>query len=226
MEDDQEIDKWVRKNKKRIAREFIRKINITASPNPTGVITAGLPGAGKTEFIRGLKSQLNIQTLHIDMDHIATLIEGYKPQIADKFRKGASGIMSSIFDSVLKNRIDYILDGTFGGAPALENVTRSLNRDYKIKIYYIYQAPEIAWAFTQAREKEEHRSIEKSGFIDTYFKVYANLGRLHEFKDRLTFGVVMKNPDNKIGIVYDDVEDILQLIPSQMTRIELEKLLV
>lgn len=225
MDDNVRIATWVRKNKKRIAGELIKDIPYPPNQSPTAIITAGLPGAGKTEFIRRLKSQLNIDSLHIDMDEIAKQIEGYRPQIADKFRAGASSIMNTILDSVLNKGIDYILDGTFGGSPALNNITRSLDHGYKIKIYYIYQEPLIAWRFTQAREKEEHRSIKKSGFINTYFKIYSNLSQLSQFKHRVAFGVVIKNPDNQTGNVYDNVEDILQLIPSKMTRIELENLL-
>src|SRR5262245_42335918 len=85
---------WVRKNKKKIAREFIRRINFEPSDNPTGIFTAGLPGAGKTEFTVELLKDIIDKPLRIDMDEIATLIEGYKPEIADKFRGGASMILA------------------------------------------------------------------------------------------------------------------------------------
>ena len=40
MPDD--IDQWVRNNKKRIAREFVRRTELSRSENPVGIITAGL----------------------------------------------------------------------------------------------------------------------------------------------------------------------------------------
>jgi len=52
---------WARKNKKNIAREFIRKIEYKAHEQPAGVFTAGLPGAGKTEFTQELLKNLILE---------------------------------------------------------------------------------------------------------------------------------------------------------------------
>lgn len=35
---------WANKNRKRIAREFIRKTGFISKEDPTGIFTAGLPG--------------------------------------------------------------------------------------------------------------------------------------------------------------------------------------
>ncbi len=47
-------DAWVKANKKQIAREFIRRTELSRSDHPVAIITAGLPGAGKTEFTQEL----------------------------------------------------------------------------------------------------------------------------------------------------------------------------
>lgn len=219
------LDMWVRANKKRIAREFIRKTEFSRSDKPVAIITAGLPGAGKTEFTQELLKQIDTNPLRIDMDEIATLIEGYHPEIADKFRIGASAIMNRIYDEVIKVKIDFVLDGTFAGTPAISNVQRALDHGYTIKIYYIHQEPLVAWQFTQARELIEHRSIDRGKFIDTYLRVYENLAKLMQFDEKISVSIIIKQKNNEVGSLHENVPNILQAIPSKLTRIELEKLL-
>ena len=48
---------------------------------------------------------------------------------------------------------------------------------YNIKIIYIIQDPRVAWQFTLAREKVEHRAIDKNvrvDDIDNLMKIYYN----------------------------------------------------
>ena len=220
-----DIDRWVRDNKKRIAREFIRRSDLKASELPVGIITAGLPGAGKTEFTQELLKHTAGSPLRIDMDEVATMIEGYRPEIADKFRIGASAIMNRIYDEVVKSKIDFVLDGTFAGKQSVGNIERAIAHGYTIKLYYIYQQPAVAWNFTQAREKIEHRSIDRAGFIDTYFRFHENLKELEKHLQHITVSIIIKNENNEVGIVSENIPNILQSIPEQMTRIELEKAL-
>jgi signal recognition particle GTPase len=100
--------KWANENKKRIAREFIRKTGFQSKEKPAGVFTAGLPGAGKTEFTIELLKYLIDKPLRIYMDEIATLIDNYRPEIADKFRVGASAILARIYDEILRHKIDFV----------------------------------------------------------------------------------------------------------------------
>jgi len=81
-----DIEAWARQYKKKIAREFIRSTDFRASEHPAGIFTAGLPGAGKTEFTVNLLNDISNRPVRIDMDEIAALMEGYNPKIADKFR--------------------------------------------------------------------------------------------------------------------------------------------
>ena len=220
-----DTEQWIRDNKKQIAREFIRRSVHSRSKNPVGIITAGLPGAGKTEFTQELLKQTSGNPLRIDMDEIATLIEGYRPEIADKFRTGASAIMSRIYDEVTKAQIDFVLDGTFAGTQAVRNVERAVDHGYTIKLYYIYQQPTIAWRFTQAREKIEHRSIDRERFIETYFRIHENLRELEKNLGDITVSVILKDENNKVGLVREDVPNILQSIPAPLTRMDLEEAL-
>lgn len=49
------------------------------------------------------------------------------------------------------------------------NIRRSLKRGRFVLVLYVYQNPERAWEFVQAREKVEGRNIPMHGFVDQYF---------------------------------------------------------
>src|SRR4051812_35413581 len=83
---------WTNKYKKRVAREFVREADFQPSDEPSGIFLAGLPGAGKTEFSQELIKNIESPPLRLDMDEIATLMEGYRPEIADTFRGVASAV--------------------------------------------------------------------------------------------------------------------------------------
>ena len=118
---------WANKNKKQVAREFIRRLDHAATEEPSGIFMAGLPGVGKTEFTVELIKSFDPEPLRIDMDEIAQMIEGYKPEIADKFRGAASIIMSRIYDEIVKNRIDFVFDGTFSSKDITFSLAHTLS---------------------------------------------------------------------------------------------------
>ena len=217
---------WANKHKKRIAREFVRKTDFSISNNPVGIFTAGLPGAGKTEFTVELLKGITNKPLRIDMDKIARLIEGYKPEIADKFRGGASAILARIYDEVIKHKIDFVFDGTFSQARALQNLERALNHGYQVKIYYIHQNPVIAWQFTKDRELTEHRAIDRAGFIDTYLKLHENLINLCDSDKDVTISLIIKDKDNKVGRRIEAISDLFTELPNFLTAEELESMIL
>ena len=213
---------WANKNKKRIAREFIRKTQFQSKEVPTGIFTAGLPGAGKTEFTVELLKQIADTPLRIDMDEIAKLIDNYRSEVADKFRGGASAILAKIYDETIKNKIDFVFDGTFSQARALENLERALHHGYKVKVYYIHQLPEVAWQFTKDRELIEHRAIDRVGFIDTYLKLEQNLRKLCFLHKDVTISLIGKDGHNKEGRRVEDIKDLFSELPSFLTEEQLK----
>lgn len=217
---------WANKNKKQIAREFIRQTDFSSSDNPVGIFTAGLPGAGKTEFTQELAKEIRDNILRIDMDEIAKLIEGYKPEIADKFRGAASSILARIYDEVLRHQIDFLFDGTFSHTNALRNLDRALKYDYLVKIYYIHQEPEIAWQFTKDRELVEHRAISREGFIDTYVNLKENLELLCKNYKDVTISLIVKDEHNREGRRMEGVQDLFGELPVFLTREQLEDVIL
>ncbi len=201
--------KWAKVNKKRIAREFIRRVEPTADKSAYGIFTAGLPGAGKTEFTVELIKGIKPQPLRVDMDEVARLIEGYSPKSADQFRGGASIILSRIYDEIIKHKMNFVFDGTFSSEGAISNIKRALAHGYKVKVYYIHQLPEVAWQFTKDRELVEHRSIELEGFKETYFKLEKNLQELCKNHKEVTISLVIKDDKNRVGRIIENVNDKL-----------------
>lgn len=217
---------WARKNKKPIAREFVRKIEYVAHEKPVGIFTAGLPGAGKTEFTQELLKNLVDPPLRIDLDEIAQLIEGYSPMKANLFRSAASIILARIYDEITKAGFDFVFDGTFAHDNALKNLERAISHRYTAKIYYIHQVPEVAWRFTKDRELVEKRSIERSGFIETYHSLYRNLSELQDKHKNVTISVIIKTDSNKVGEIVENVDNIYDIIPHPLDHEQLEHAIV
>lgn len=188
--------------KKAFVEDFIKKSGAKPNSNPSAFFMAGLPGAGKTEFSKNLIKLVNgAKAVRIDMDEIATQIKGYRPEIADEYRGQASKLMNGIYDKVLKEKLEFIMDGTFGSKSSISNIKRATKHNYIVKIIYIIQDPKVAWHFTLAREKVEHRSINIDGFAKTYFNIIDNIlmvKPLMEKYDRITVDIVIKNEENEI----------------------------
>ena len=167
---------------------------------------AGLPGAGKTELSRALIEVSGVSPVRIDMDELASLAEGYKPERADEFRLVGTNLLFRLYSTVLKNRLDFIMDGTFSSKNAELNIERALKRGYNLKIVYAYQDPKLAWEFTKAREKVEHRAIRFDGFIETYYKTFDNIKCLSKkYQNSVLLDIVVKDAQNKVKVWHEEV---------------------
>lgn len=219
---------WAKRHKKAFVRKLIKDADVLKSEKPTAIFTAGLPGAGKTEFTKSLIANLGIKVIRLDMDEIASQIDTYTPQKADKFRAAASMLLSCTFDKVLRGNYDFIMDGTFGGNAALLNIERALKHGYDVKIFYIYQEPLIAWQYTRAREKIEHRAIDKDGFVKSYYRTIENLEKVGErFGEQIAIDLVIKNRQNGVRDVKSDVDisDIDRYVEIEYNKDKLKHLL-
>lgn len=91
------------------------------------------------------------------------------------------------------------MDGTLSHQKSLQNIERVLKHNYKTKILYLIQDPKIAWDFTQAREKVEHRLIDQNGFIESYCNLQQILKEILSIKnDSLSVDCIVKNSNNHI----------------------------
>ncbi|MBI2444363.1 MAG: zeta toxin family protein [Candidatus Magasanikbacteria bacterium] len=165
---------FARRNKKRIAQELTNPAIYMPDGIPISVFMAGSPGAGKTEFskvlIGILEKSRDHRIIRIDGDEIRGLIPGYTGDNSHLFQSAVSLIVEKIHDCVLEQRQTFVLDGTFAKYDkAADNIRRSLGKGRKVFIFYLYQKPEIAWKFTEAREEAEGRHIPKEAFIEQFF---------------------------------------------------------
>ena len=194
-------------NKREFVERIVAETGVEPDAEPAGIFMAGLPGAGKTELSRNIIIDSGVDFLRIDMDQIAEMLPGYKPENADEFRKPATQILSELFGYALKHNLNFVMDGTFGSKQAMLNIERSLNHGFGVKIIYAYQDPKLAWEFTLAREKVEHRAIKFDGFVEAYYKTIYNIKEVgREFGGKITIDIAFKNPDNKVGKWLRDVD--------------------
>ena len=204
------LKSWVKERKNEFANTIIAESGAAPDGKLSAVFMAGLPGSGKTELTKNLILASQLKVVRLDMDEIASMIEGYRPEEADKYRESASEILNRTFDVTLKRQLDFIMDGTFSSKYAVKNVERAFSHGYKIKIIYVVQDPKIAWDFTLAREKVEHRAIDVDGFIDSYFGTLKNIKSLmakNKNYDKITLDMIFKDAENRVGDRLKNVGD-------------------
>lgn len=204
-------------NKHDFITQLINEYGATPDDYPAALFMAGLPGSGKTEISRNLIIDSGVHLLRIDMDGIAEMLPNYQPEKTDEFRKPATKLLNECFTYALHHNLSFIMDGTFGSPMADKNIERSLNRNFSVKVIYAFQDPRIAWEFTLAREKIEHRAIKFDGFIESYYKTINNIKNIGDkYSDKITIDIALKTPDNKIGgwlrnVKADQIDNLLNI---------------
>lgn len=180
------FEKLSAEGKKRYIVELIIKES-KASPVPEGlppvaIIMAGIPGAGKTEFLEQITEDLEAETqrgefVRIDLDQIVTIYPGYTPKTYAKFRSQGNNVLARCIDVLRRQRYNMMIDGTFSGTSgsSVNNVEKLLKAGYRVVMVYMYDRPEIAWKYTKLREKETDRGIDKAGFIESCNNISTNI---------------------------------------------------
>lgn len=231
----QKAEEFANANKKRLAREFTDIQKYIPDRVPFSVFMAGSPGAGKTEYSRNLIDILEKNKRHkvirIDGDELRSLIPGYIGSNSYLFHGAVSIIVEKIHDKVLQQNQTFILDGTFSKyEKAVLNINRSLSKGRPVIIFYVYQEPEVAWKFTQAREISEGRNIPKHVFVEQFLNSRETVNRIRkEFDDNVVIFLVKKNFETHAieGIIEIKLsgKQIDDYLPKLYTKNELENLL-
>lgn len=204
---------WVREHKKELIDQYASLEKSPTRKRPIAVFMAGSPGAGKTEFSETLEEVLSNDApsiARIDPDEIRMNLPSYEGGKAYVLQKAVSRAIHEIFNSLLKRKQGFILDGTLSNyEKAVQNIQRTLRRGYYVNIFYVYQEPESAWAFTQAREKLEGRRIELETFIQQYFAAKDVVNRVKkEFGKKVRVMLIVKNARKNIKDYKIDVDNI------------------
>lgn len=190
---------FAKQNRMRIALELTDPAKYPPTEQPITVFMAGSPGAGKTEFSKNfiaiLQEDTDRKVIRIDPDDIRSYMPGYTGSNSNLFQDAISLIVEKMHDLALSRRQTFIFDGTFSRyEKAADNINRSLNKKRSVIIFYIYQRPELAWKFTQARESVEGRNIPKEAFIQQFLGAQQTVNRIStEFRGRVAIFVVQKD---------------------------------
>lgn len=222
---------YAKKNRTRIARQLTDKTIFPADETPVSVFMAGSPGAGKTEFsvslINQLESDKKTRILRLDPDDLRDKFEDYNGSNSYLFQKAVSLLVERTIDHAYKNHQSFLLDGTLASYSVAEkNISRAITRDRTILILFVYQRPELAWEFVQAREKVEGRRIQPEHFIMQYFGSQNVIKQLKaKFDNKIRVDVILKDTDGSTKNHYTDVDTIDNHIDNQLTKEQIEKMI-
>ena len=218
----QEFDAFSKEKKKQyIAELLIRTSGATPvlSPKPpVAFVMAGLPGAGKTEFLDTLSELLlgkNFEPfVRIDLDQIVTIFPQYTPQSYDRFRSQGNYALARCVDVARKGNYNMMIDGTFSGVSgaSVANLEKLLEAGYIVAMYYMHDDALTAWSYTKAREAETRRGITKDGFLRACQNIQVNLKlAVQKFRNREAFrlyAVVQKELRDKNYQILSDPQRI------------------
>lgn len=201
--------------------------SLSSDETPATIFMAGSPGAGKTEFSKGLVSEFKDQPVRIDADDIRAFIPDYTEKNSDLIQGAASVGVEKLFDYILAKRKNAIIDGTFvKKIKSMNNIERALRKGRKVEIYYLFQDPRLAWKFTQAREAIEGRYVPRDVFIDAFLLARQNVNEAKQtFREKINLNVVMKNFDAKNHNIYLNVNSVDDVFKTKYDKVQLEKLL-
>ncbi len=220
---------FVKENKKMLIAKFADSEKYSTRKEPISIFMAGIPGAGKTEVAKRLIEETKINPVHIDADEIRELFRkiGYNGKNSYIFQKACSHGVDKLFDYVQSKKLHSIIDGTFASDNSMKNIERSLGRDRKVFIYYIYQNPIIAWKIVKGRENLEGRSIPKEAFIDSYFKSMENVNKAkNNFTENIKLNILFKNAESNLEKQVLNIYNIDYYVEKIYNESELRKIIL
>jgi len=227
----QQAINYIKVNKKKLVEEFTSLSTFLADEVPVSVFMAGSPGAGKTEFSKSLiqkfENEDKKRVVRIDADEIRERLPGYTGENSYIFQGACSLFVNKLHDSVLHNKQNFILDGTFSNYDiSCRNIKISVNKNRKVLIFYLYQDPIIAWGFTKKREMLEGRNIPKESFIRQLFAAKENVNKVKEiFGKKVQIDLIDNDFSTGLKKMSINIENIDNHISIRYTKSELESVL-
>ena len=225
---EQEALDYARAHKKAIAKRLTDMGRHPREESPVSVFMAGSPGAGKTEAsLELLKKFGDSPVIRIDPDELRSEFPAYRGANAWLFQRAVSILVEKVHDLALEQSQSFLLDGTLSHYDvARKNIDRSLKRERTVQILYVYQEPQLAWEFVQAREAAEGRRIEPEHFIEQYFAARDVVNRLkRELGKEIFVDLLLKNNDNTQRMYRAGVDQIGNHIPEKYSRAQIEQLI-
>lgn len=216
-----------RENIRKIIKNFVIDNQAVPKEVPVTLFMAGSPGAGKTEFSKWFVKGLKTSIIRLDPDEIRSYIPGYNGTNSSEVHSAVCICVEKIYDFVLKNKYDILIDGTLASVEvARKNIKRSLKRNRKVGIFYLFQPPNDAWKFTQKRELLEGRKITKKVFINDFLNAYKNINLLKkEFGKNIEIYFIEKDFNHNIVKFKVNVDNLDKYINFKYTIKSLDDLL-
>lgn len=188
------------KKKKYIANLLINESgseSVGKDGRPVAFIMAGLPGAGKTEYLDSLSDLIADigkfgKFVRIDLDQIVAIYPEYTPKDYYKFRNAGNVVLARCIDVARRGRYNVMIDGTFSGktGASVDTVSKLLHDGYIVILMYMYDKAETAWMYTQKREQLTDRGVSKEGFIEASRNISRNLQKVVlEHRDNPNFAI-------------------------------------
>lgn len=174
----------VTKKKRYVARLLIERSkakSVPPSQPPLAIVMAGVPGAGKTEFLDTLSEMLQKRgfgaCIRIDLDEIVEIYPGYTPKTDAQFRSQGNHVVAAAVDIAKDGRFNMMIDGTFSGTSgaSLQNIGRLLQSGYRVQMFFMHDDVSTSWNYTKARERITQRGIGLAGFKRACTNVITNL---------------------------------------------------
>ncbi|HYA38314.1 MAG TPA: zeta toxin family protein [Candidatus Methylomirabilis sp.] len=221
---------YAKKHRNEMARRLTDPKIFVSEVSPVSVFMAGSPGAGKTEAsieLINLKGADGAKVLRIDPDELREEFPGYTGENAWLFQRAVIPIVERIHDLALEQEQSFLLDGTLSSYSVAEkNIQRSLKRGRTVQILYVYQEPQQAWQFVQAREAAEGRRIQPEDFVRQYFAAREVVNRLKaKFGKSIQVDLLMKNNDGSHQFYRAGVDQIDNHIPEKYSVADVRRML-
>lgn len=225
---EQQAITFAKSNRRRIARKLTDKNEFPSDIRPVSVFMSGSPGAGKTETSKAFLEEIGADNvLRLDPDELRELIPGYSGDNSYLFHRAVSFIVERTLDHAFKNKQSFLLDGTLASYDvAKKNIERSIRKGRQVLILFVYQKPELAWEFVEAREKLEGRRILPNIFIDQFFASQEVIRELKlNFGSQIQVDLLVKNNKGKTRFYHGNVQAIEHHLDEKFTREDLESLI-
>lgn len=220
---------FAKANRTKLARQLTCQERYPSDAKPVSVFMSGSPGAGKTEASKAFLEELGAtNVIRLDPDDLRGLFPGYTGENSYLFQSAVSLIVERTLDRAFKNGQSFLLDGTLSSIDvARKNIKRSLRKQRGVLILFVYQPPELAWEFVQAREQEEGRRILPSTFITQFLGAQQVIRELkQEFDGHIRVDLLIKSNRGTSRSYHDNVSAIENHLPKKYTRKELESLIL
>jgi UDP-N-acetylglucosamine kinase len=219
---------WVKASEKDIIKKFADPAKYTQVSEPISLFMAGSPGAGKTEMSKTLIQEFKGNIIHIDADEIRKMIPGYTGGNSYVFQRAATIGVNKLHDYALKTKKHFILDTTLSTyEKAYSNIKRSLDKNRRVIVQYLYLEPASAWDYTKMREAIELRHIPKEVFVDHFINARTVVNKLKEdFGQKINLDFIEKDYTNKVVNVALNTSSVDPYLRKRYTHDELTATLI